>query len=246
MAIDLAEAYEQTQANVGALVRDLPSDELSIVVPASPDWTVRDVVAHVTGIAADLGQGRIPLELDLVRSLADETLAAQRESMTARQVEERRSRAIGEVFDEWSGYLPTLLAMIRGDRPFPAPVPFADVIIVSDLAVHSQDIRGALRRQGDRESAAVSVALLSYLTAFGFKLREAGLPAVRFVYDGKERVAGDGEPVATVTAPRYEVFRMLAGRRSRAQILAMDWQGAPSAFVALIPAYGERLDDVVE
>jgi uncharacterized protein (TIGR03083 family) len=244
MAIDLADAYEQTQANVAALVRDLPDARLGAFVPASPDWTVQDVVAHVTGIAADLGQGRIPMELDLVRSLNDETLAAQRESLTARQVEERRGRSIDEVIDEWDSHMPALLAMIRGEQPFPAPVPFAEAIIVTDLAVHAQDIRGALGTPGDRDSAAVSMALLSYVAAFGLKLREAGLPAMRFVYDGKERVAGDGEPAATLTARRFEVFRALAGRRSRDQILAMDWHGDPLPFVALIPAYGERLDAV--
>ena len=78
------------------------------------------------------------------------------------------------------------------------------------------------------------------------KLAAAGLPPLRLRYGGKERIIGDGEPAAIVSADRYELVRALSGRRSRDQILAYEWEGDPWPYVDLIPAYGPRTDALVE
>ena len=244
--LDLAAAYAETQEHLADLVRGLPRQELDRKVPASPEWSVRDVVAHVTGVAADAVSGMIPPELDLVLSLSDPTHAARRDELTAQQVASRRGRSLGEILEEWSGHVSRLLPMIRGEQPFPSGVPFADAVLVTDLAVHAQDVRGALGRPGDRESAAVSVALVSYATALVLKLAAAKLPPLRLRYGGKERVVGDGEPAATLEGDRFEIFRALSGRRSSEQMLAMRWEGDPTPYVPLIPAYGPRSDPIVE
>src|SRR6266700_514355 len=64
--LDLAAAYAETQARLAELVRDLPSERLATTVPASPAWDVKDVVAHLTGLAGDVLAGLIPAELDLM------------------------------------------------------------------------------------------------------------------------------------------------------------------------------------
>jgi uncharacterized protein (TIGR03083 family) len=244
--LDLADAYAETQANLADLVRELPIDRLATVVPASPDWDVKDVVAHVTGIAADTAGGTIPPELNPVEALNDPAQAAMREALTADQVSSRRDRSIEEILDEWSGDLEQLLPMMRGETPFPRQFPFADAIVLTDLAVHAQDVRGALGVPGDRDSAGVSVALVSYATALGLRLAINGLPPLRIRYGKKERIAGQGEPGATWEGDRFEIFRALAGRRSGDQILAMAWTGDPTLYVPLIPAYGPRTDSIVE
>jgi hypothetical protein len=136
--------------------------------------------------------------------------------------------------------------MIRRERPWPRVVPFVDAIVVTDLAVHAQDVRNAVGRPGDRQSPGVSVGLVGYAAALGMRLDAAGLLALRLRYDGKERVAGQGEPGATLTADRYELFRALSGRRSREQILALDWEGDAERYADLLPAYGPREDAVIE
>jgi uncharacterized protein (TIGR03083 family) len=244
--LDLAAAYRETHEHLADIVRDLSMEGLGTTVPASPDWDVKDVVAHVTGVAGDIVGGTVPEELNLVAALNDPGQAAMRESLTEQQVSGRRTRSIEEILDEWASHLGDLLAMIRGDRPFPRDVPLADAIVVTDLATHAQDVRGALGVPGDRESAGVSVALVSYATALGLRLGLHGLPALRIRYGEKERIAGQGEPGATWEADRFEIFRALAGRRSGDQILAMSWTGDPSPFVPLIPAYGPRTDPIVE
>jgi len=57
---------------------------------------------------------------------------------------------------------------------------------------------------------------------------------------------GEGALGATLTASRWELLRVVAGRRSRAQIAVLDWIGDPEPYLALLPAYGERTDDLVE
>jgi hypothetical protein len=72
------------------------------------------------------------------------------------------------------------------------------------------------------------------------------LPALRVRYAGKERVTGEGEPAATWSGERFELFRALAGRRSNAQIAAMEWEGDPTPYLDLISMYGPRADALVE
>jgi uncharacterized protein (TIGR03083 family) len=244
--LDLADAYAETQANLADLVRGLPAERLATVVPASPDWDVKDVVAHVTGIAGDTVGGTIPPELNPVEALNDPAQAEMREALTAEQVSSRRGRSIEEILEEWAGHLEQVLPMMRGETPFPRQFPFADAIVLTDLAVHAQDVRSALGVPGDRDSAGVSVALVGYVTSLGLRLALNCLQPLRIRYGEKERIAGEGEPGATWEGDRFEIFRALAGRRSGDQIMAMAWTGDPTPYVPLIPAYGPRTDPIIE
>ena len=244
--LDLARAYQDTQRSVAEFVRSLSQEQLQQNVPASPVWSVQDVVAHVAGLAGDVAYDRAPPDLDVVRALTDSAQAELRDSMTEKQVTSRRGRSLDEVLDEWNGALEDLIPMIRGERPFPRSVPFIDAALVTDVATHNQDIRNGVGSPGDRDTEGVSVALVSYVSALGLRLLMSGVPALRLRYDGKERVVGDGEPGATVSADRYELYRALAGRRSRDQILRLDWDGDPEPYVDLMPAYGPRSDPLEE
>jgi hypothetical protein len=72
------------------------------------------------------------------------------------------------------------------------------------------------------------------------------LPALELRYGGKTRLVGSGEPGVAVAGEKFELFRGLAGRRSRDQLKAYDWTGDPEPYLALIPAYGERADALHE
>jgi len=243
--MDYAAAYEETHGHLVDLVTTLSPDRLAAAVPGSPAWSVRDVIAHVTGIARDISEGTIPSELRIADSLWDAEQATVRDSMTAEQVSARRGRPLPAVLEEWTAALLDLLPAMRGGRALLGG-PFVEPILVTDLSVHAQDVRGAVGVPGDRRSAGVGVALGSYTFALGTKLRRAGLPALELRYDGKARVAGAGEPGACVEADRFELVRALSGRRSRDQIRAFRWTGDPEPYLPLIPAYGERLDPIVE
>lgn len=244
--LDLAKAYEETQQSVAGFIRGLSPDQLKHKVPASPAWSVQDVVAHVAGLAGDVAYDRAPTELDVVRALTDSAQAELRDQMTDKQVSSRRGRSVDELLGEWTTALQDLIPMIGGKRPFPRAVPFVDAALVTDLATHNQDVRNALGIPGDRDSQGVSVAFVGYAGALGLRIAMNRLPALRLQYDGKERVVGEGEPAATATADRYELYRALAGRRSRDQILNLNWEGDPEPYVDLIPAYGPRSDPLEE
>ncbi len=244
--IDLAQAYQETHDHLAELVSELPEDELGRTVQATPAWDVRDAVAHVTGEARIAVTSDAPPELNLLEALRDQEQADRRDALNAREVQARRGWPIEAVLKEWDGLVEALLPMIRGDRSFPFAHPFLENILVADLAMHAQDVRSTVGVPGDRESAGVGVALAAFSYGLDSRLRALGLPGLRVRYAGKERVLGE-EPVgATLAADRFDLVRALTGRRSSAQIRAMQWEGDRETYVPLIPAFGERTDDLLE
>jgi uncharacterized protein (TIGR03083 family) len=244
--LDLAEAYDETHTHLADLARGLADGDLGRMVPASPAWDVKDVVAHLTGTAADVVAGRPFADINLLDAWKDPAQAASRDAMTAAQVEARRTKELEEILEEWTGHVEALLPLLRGDRAFPLPVPFTDEIVVIDLATHAQDVRGALGMPGDRDSAGVLAALRGYSNALELRIRAVGLPALCLRYGGDERVLGDGDAAATLSGDRFEVYRALAGRRTTKQIRAMGWTGDPEPYLPLIPAYGPPTEPIEE
>jgi len=244
--LDTAGTYRETRQSLRDFVAGLTDDELNTNVPATPDWSVRDAIAHVVGEARLTVTGDAPPEFRLLESLRDPDQAALRDGINAQEVKRRRDLPFDQVLQEWDDLADQLDPFMRGDKPFPWPEPFLDSILVSDLSAHGQDVRNAVGKPGERDSAACRIALASFAVGLGFRLDTQGIPALRIRYDGKERMCGQTEPAATLSADRYELLRALTGRRSRRQIEAMDWEGDRDTYVPLVPAYGERFDDVVE
>lgn len=243
MPVDLAAAYADIQRR---MLASATPETVDRPVPACPAWTVRDVVGHVAGLAKDAVAGSLP-PFDLVEMYRDESAARSRDTMTEQQVVRSRDLAFDDVVDEWRASTKSLLPMLRGEESFPGEPPFGvGSVLVTDLWVHDTDIGGALGRPRPADDASTSAALASYSFLVAQRVQSLGLAAMALQYDGKTRVLGTGEPAATVRAERYELARTLAGRRSRKQIAAMDWAGDPTPYLAIIPAYGERLDDLVD
>ena len=240
----LALAYQGSHAVILAILGAVAGDQLSTVVPACPEWTVRDLTAHMTAVAADTVEGRFP-------PINPHGTWAERQAVvdahTAGQVSSRRAMTMGELLGEWTGYLPRVLAVLRGDDPLPlGSMPAHDWVIVSDIAAHNQDLRGALDLPGDRESAAATLGLQRYIAGLGQRLDRAGLPALLLRTPERDYQAGSGSPPATVSASAWELFRALGSRRSTGQILALAWSGDPRPYLTLLSAYGPRADDLVE
>jgi uncharacterized protein (TIGR03083 family) len=238
--LDLGTAYLDLQGRVLDATADPAVHEAP--VPACPEWSVRDVVGHVAGLAHDAVAGELP-SLSLIDPARD---ASTRDGMTDDQVRRSRSLDFADIVEGWRRATEQLTPMLRGETPFPSQLFGADAVLVTDLWVHDSDIRGALGLPRPPEDAAMSVALASYGFLVAQRIGAGGLAAIELRYAGKQRVIGKGEPAAAVTADRYELVRMLAGRRSRAQIAAMEWTGDPTPYLALIPAYGERADDLID
>lgn len=217
--------YAGARARLVELADDL-GEAGSIPVPALPGWTVRDTYAHLAGVCADTVDGRgdgIPDE----RS-------------TARQVAERVHLTLGEVTAEWAGRAPDLeaaLSGLSGRALAPAAV---------DVWTHEQDIRAALGRP--LLATGPEPLLVADRLARWFRRGwvAGGLPAIRIVGDQTSWELGEGETTATLRASDFELARAFVGRRSRRQMLAMNWDGDPEPFIDHLHVFGPPRDDLVE
>ena len=117
-------------------------------------------------------------------------------------------------------------------------------MLTTDVAVHEQDINGALGVVRERDCAALRLGVSTYVTAMAWRLN--GLAPVQFVTEEKTYQAGDGEPGASARVDRFELFRALSGRRSPEQIRAWDWTGEPEPYLSLFYLYGPRSESLVE
>jgi len=246
MPIDPAAAYEEGHRAAVALVRAATPEQRETRVPATPLWTVGDVIRHVTGVAGDLVNGTMPLDFNPIESWQTDDGTEKGNAYTDNHVQSRRDRSVDDVLDEWAQITERMLPILRREQPAPQPFPFVELVPVNDLAVHLHDIRGALGEPGDRDGALVAISFASYFAAFGMRCNARGLAPLRVRYDGKERVTAEGDVAATWSGDRFELFRALAGRRSNEQIAAMEWEGDSTPYVPLVSMYGPHHDSLVE
>ncbi len=241
--VDLTAAYDEVRERFSAVALGLDHAQAELPVRSCPGWSVHDVLAHHVGVITDASTGNapeIPEGVDFLRDF-DQVIGTVFADMSARQVRERASVPVAQLVDEWGSASRLVWSMFRGERPvaaFPIPPEVAPSVVMNDVIVHEGDVRAALGLEPAPETTALSLALTNYSFMAAVKVQAAGLPALRLRYDDREKVIGAGEPVATLAGSRHDLVRVLASRRSREQILAMDWEGDPSPYGDLLPAYG--------
>ncbi|HWD78763.1 MAG TPA: maleylpyruvate isomerase N-terminal domain-containing protein [Kribbella sp.] len=216
-----AELYHAAHERMAAAVRDLSAEDLDRQVPACPQWSVQDLIAHLTGVAADFVAGNLA--------------GAPRPPWTAVQVTTRRNLPMADVLDEWTVVGPQLEKLVvAGTTSHPLVCnPYVDA------AVHEADLHGAIG--SGRPPADL------WLTALEWMLDEPG-PLTVVTPDGTYSAGPDGSPEATVRTTSYELFRAIFGRRSAAQIMKWDWDDpehakAWSTALARLPQTSVPLND---
>jgi hypothetical protein len=187
-------------------------------VVTCPGWSVRDVVAHLTAVAEDWGRRR------LAGPPTDEQTAAQLARFDGYDV--------APLLVAWTDAASRLdhVAETAGVAP-----PLGDVV------AHEHDVRGALRRPGARDSEAVwhsSDQMLANL--------RTPVPLRVTVEDGEYRSGPDGGSELRLRTERFEALRWRTGRRSRAQLAAMDWSDDPAPVLDYLYLFGPATADVVE
>jgi uncharacterized protein (TIGR03083 family) len=243
---DLAAAYHDARIAMTTLAREAEDKTRDTRVPACPDWTVHDLIAHVTSIAGDLSTGLFPPDLNPIQFWDDE-MAVRREAFVDEALARHRDLPLDEILERWEHSATRLEGMLRGEEPFPEhSPPLAEWIVVTDIGVHLQDLQGALGTSTYRDSLATGLSLRSYVEAMRFRSAQESLPPFRIRAGTREWVIGEGEPVATLTGDPFELGRAASGRRSPDQIRAYDWEGDPEPFMGLFYPYGPRTDALVE
>jgi uncharacterized protein (TIGR03083 family) len=242
---DLAGAYADARRRFTELLAGLDEAALAARVPACPAWTVHDVLAHTTGVAAAAAGGTY--FSGAADAWRDTQLAAARDGWTAGQVRSRRDQSVQALVAEWAGWAAALEPMLAGTvPPRPGSPAWLSTAPVADLAAHLHDVRGALRRPGDRDAPATTLGLRIYARWLGQRLDQAHLPALRLRAADREWVEGSGPPAAALTADAFELFRAISGRRDLDQIRALTWDGDPEPYLDLLSPYPVPTSPLVE
>jgi uncharacterized protein (TIGR03083 family) len=213
------EVYRNARERLAELAGALGPEQLRIPVPATPRWTVHELIAHLVGGAADVATGR----LDGVPS----------EAWTTRHVGERRDHPINELLAEWDVVGPRVESNL--DRKTRSPS------LSFDIVCHEGDLHESLGlaptpREHWQSTLDVMVPLI------GRRLRQPGLLVIRDE-QGQQWDFGEGEPQTLLVVEGYELLRGTFSRRSQRQIASWAWTKAPPERLRRFGLFGPREDD---
>lgn len=219
-------AYAGVRKRVGELVLSLDSEDLEKRVPACPDWTIKNLVSHMTGIAADMIAGNVA--------------EAGQDDWTTAQIATRNDRSMQEIVDEWNEVGSQLEAALEHLHPA------VGALTVGDVVTHEHDARQALGRSGARDSDAVAIGLDIYVRRFGRRIRDAGLPTLEVKTESQTLQAGKEEPIGAVGGSEFELLRSLTGRRTLDQIKALDWTVDSGPYLGVFSSYDVPSQEIDE
>jgi hypothetical protein len=217
VAPPLSRLYREARERFTGLVRAHP-EAARLPVPATPGWTVHDAVAHMAGVVEDVVAGRVP--------------ARATPEWTAGHLQRGHGQPTTALLDEWER-ASSLVEDLLDQRPvWP---------LLLDVGAHEHDVRSALGEPAPREDEIV-------VHGTDWLLRHLHVPVPLVVRTERLEVRtgpDEGDPLV-LTTTTWEAFRWRLGRRSAAQIAAMDWSGDPSAVLGALCIFGPAAQDVTE
>ena len=209
--MDLLSAYEITRTRVAAVAATLDSGDETRVVPACPDWSVHDLLAHMAGIPTELTAGRYPT--GDVHAWIQDVVAQRRDVPTA------------QLLAEWSACGDALEPILGGG------------LLLVDLLVHEHDLRGALGAPGDRDAAELEFALPIMFDVLGEPLRAASAGSIAVRDAGTTWQSDDRKPGWTLLVSPWEATRALASRRTADELRALPAEGDVEPYLSVIEGH---------
>lgn len=213
--------YRNTRDRFVDLARSLDADQAATTIPITPGWTVAEALAHVCGLNADVAAGmREGLGTD---------------ERTAHQVNTRAGMTVAEICDEWLGHAAGMITAINED-------PMYGRRLGADLVVHLHDVQHALGFGIDTGDEAT----ISGGRTYGSRIVDVYADAANVNLDLDLGEHGRFQPSAPAadainlrlqTTP-YDFLRSVTGRRSAAEIRALNWSGDPEPLLAGFSPYG--------
>jgi uncharacterized protein (TIGR03083 family) len=213
--------YIESARRVQDLVTPLDSAALDKLTPACPDWSVRDVLAHLAGGAASFG--------------TDSFAGMGTDPWTAEHVESRRGVAVADLLAERWAHVHKL-EHVPNDPQVWRP-------IVHDALHHEADIRGAIGAPR-LPSDALAAAFPMIEGVLPMKLAKFGAATIEL--DGQPRSFGEGEPALVVRTSMFDIWRGAFGRRSEQQMRSWVVAGDAEAFARALPVFPARETDLLE
>jgi uncharacterized protein (TIGR03083 family) len=203
----LSAGYEATRARIVELVA---TADLAAPVPACPGWRVRDVVAHLAGLAEAVASGERP--------------GPDRQAWLDELRIERRSVPVPDLVERWHAAAPGVAQAIdEGAHGL-----FVDVV------VHEHDIRAALGVPGSRGAPEVRAVVQLQLESLGALLKRGGLGALVIDAGPVTWTSHFARRGCTLRADPWEASRLLASRRTPDEILARVAAGDAGPYVAVL------------
>jgi uncharacterized protein (TIGR03083 family) len=218
VGVGVGDHYRRSRLRLTALLADVDDDGWQTPVPACPGWAVHDVVGHLLGVTED--------------ALAGELTGPPGEAQTAVQVERHRRDPHDQMLARWTELAPPFEDLLTAAEVWPGAV---------DAHSHEHDVRGALSRPGARDDE-----LVLHTARRLIEVLDAG---ATITFDlGHETVRSRPKPGQEylVRTDAFEVFRLRMGRRSRSQVVALDWSADPAAVVDSLFIFGPAAAPVVE
>jgi uncharacterized protein (TIGR03083 family) len=222
-----AMSYKRAQERVVALMVDEDSETM---VPACPEWSGADVVRHLAGLSADISN-------NVFEGFASE-------AWTDQQIQDRAEMTIEQVIEEWDASIDGAGSVLDdvASLDLPERIPSAMGVIpvtaiaemtISDILHHEFDLRNAYGDSSGRDLPEVHMSAAGHVRSLRSLFAAVGLPTLRIeaTDSGQGWNVGRDDAVATLSATSFELMRSIGGRRTRDEILALDWSGDGERFV---------------
>lgn len=208
----LAHEYFLARHRMMQLLDGKTKDVAHLPVQTCPAWNVHDLVAHVSGLAAEIVKGNPP--------------GADSQAWVDAIIDARRDVDLDGLLEEWSVVGPAFEEMAAETRRLSVPLSY-------DTVVHEHDLRHAIGAPGARDSSGVMAAMGVGVWLMTNDLDRRQFGNVTFRAGGRDWSCGSGDvrlrldlDAAQVSVtPVWELLRITGSRRSLAQAKALPWTG---------------------
>ena len=212
--VDAIVEWTNAQRRVMELVEPLDPEECEQGVPACPDWTVTQLLAHMVGLSADVLAGDEPDD--------------HNRTWTQRQVDSRAGRTPADLVTEWRSLTQPMQDWMRqhGVRP------------LNDVVIHEQDLRGAIGQPGGRDTDGLAAVRDVMAQRFSARIRRAKLAPVEMRSPEWIFSTGDSAPGLVLSAPTFDLCRALMTRRTADQLRQWARMGAVEPYLPMFSGLG--------
>ena len=210
----VASRYLDGRERVVGAVALLTDEQRAVTVPACPEWTVHDLLAHMVSMPMAILAGDVPESV---------VAGGDPNPWLADLVAEHSARSFADLARWWASEDDALVALL----------PDADLLL-TDLVTHEGDLHGALGSRAHRGAPELADHVDAALAGLRPGLDAAGLAPIAVDTGAVRRVSGEGEPGWTLRTGLWEAHRALSSRRTRAEVLALPHEGDPTAYVEVL------------
>ena len=211
--MDAAQQYRMRAASLLDLAADLDDGHR---MPATPAWDLRELIAHLAGVAVDVSVGQV------------EDYAQPH--WTARQVASRATYSRRDLVEEWKASWPELCSILDDPVSHGLDSSFS-VLPLVDVIAHEHDLRESVGMFDFADPAVWSLVEQRRLQVLTLQCASSDQNLEVRTPEGDHWVIGGNEDRSTVTAERYELWRSLEGRSRRDAVRQFDWTAGPGLFL---------------